>query len=118
MSFGYNAHSLRQLRNNGVQNSVIKAKEVKVMKAVKKKRSEWQNLLRVLRNNAGYLRLLNIREIHLKRITLENIEYDDEENKAFYDRESEKEWRREMQEMSRKKKTPDHVYYATGQRYW
>ncbi|MDE6649056.1 MAG: hypothetical protein K2K45_03905 [Muribaculaceae bacterium] len=68
------------------------------MKAIKK-RSGWQNLLRVLRNNAGYLRVLNIREIHRKRIIRENIEMDYRANKKRYDREEEREFRRELREM-------------------
>lgn len=79
------------------------------MKAIKK-RSEWQNLLRVLRNNAGYLRVLNIREIHRKRIIRENIEWDYQENKKYYDREFEKQWRREMREMNRPKKYDTSVF--------
>ncbi|MDE6380494.1 MAG: hypothetical protein K2L11_08485 [Muribaculaceae bacterium] len=64
-----------------------------------KKRSEWQNLLRVLRNNAGYLRVLNIREIHRKRILRENIEMDYRANKKRYDRQEERELLRELHEM-------------------
>ena len=66
-----------------------------------KKRSEWQNLLRVLRNNAAYCRMLNIREIHRKRVLREYIEWDYKVNKKEYDREFEKEWRREQRKPRR-----------------
>lgn len=65
----------------------------------RKKRSQWQDLLRVLRNNEAYLRVLNIREIHRKRIIRENIEMDYRANKKRYDMEEERELRREMREL-------------------
>ena len=43
--------------------------------------------------------MLNIREIRRKRIIRENIEMDYRANKKRYDREFEKEWRRETREM-------------------
>ncbi|MDE5841210.1 MAG: hypothetical protein K2H49_09850 [Muribaculaceae bacterium] len=66
------------------------------MKAIKK-RSEWQNLLRVLRNNAGYLRVLNIREIHRKRIQREYTEC----MCSGYDPEFERWWRKEQRKPHR-----------------
>ncbi|MDE6193212.1 MAG: hypothetical protein K2M83_04425 [Muribaculaceae bacterium] len=69
------------------------------MKKNRKKRSQWQDLLRVLRNNEAYLRVLNIREIHRKRVLREFIEWDYQENKKEYEREFRKEWRRQMREM-------------------
>ena len=63
------------------------------MKAIKK-RSGWQNLLRVLRNNAGYLRVLSIREIHRKRVLRRFIYEDYDEMNKFLDGDTEKKPRR------------------------
>ena len=61
------------------------------MKAIRK-RSEWQNLLRVLRNNEGYLRVLNIRKLRRERICREYKEC----MCKGYDPEFERWWRREQ----------------------
>lgn len=76
------------------------------MKAIRK-RSEWQNLLRVLRNNTGYLRVLNIREIHRKRVLREYIEWDYKVNKKEYEREFRKEIRRERRKPIRVQRGPN-----------
>ena len=74
------------------------------------KRSEWQNLLRSLRNNTAYRRMLNIRELRRKRVLREYIEWDYKENKEEYEREFRKELRRERRKPNRVQRGPN-IYY-------
>ena len=66
-----------------------------------KKRSRWQIFKWALRHPLLYSRATVIQDIHIKRIIRENIEMDYRANKKYYDREFEKEWRKEMREMDR-----------------
>ena len=61
------------------------------------RRSEWQNLLRTLRNNTAYRRMLNIRELRRKRLQREYTEC----MCKGYDPEFERWWRREQRKPHR-----------------
>ena len=85
---------------------------------MKKKRTDWDRFIWAFQHPIGWERAKGIALAHRRRILRENIEYDYRMHKKEYDREFEREWRKFEKEMWEPKKTPDYIYYATGQRYW
>ena len=83
------------------------------MKAIKK-RSEWQNLLRVLRNNEGYRRMLNIRTLRRKRICREYKEC----MCKGYDPEFERWWRKEQRKPRRIQVGPTTYVEYPPDKFW
>lgn len=80
----------------------------------RRKKGYFKRMWWKIRHPLAWGRVLNMDELHKKRIILENIQHDYEENKEYYDREFEKEFHREWKELTegKPKKLPPVVWPA------